>query len=145
MKRFDDWEPRLVAFVLGRMQAQFAYGVDDCALFAAGAVQAMTGVDLARGFRGYRTLASGRRRLAERGFADHVALAAAHFEEVPPAFAHRGDVAVVEGDGGHALGIVQGEVVYVLQPVGGVGLVPITSALRAFRVPFSPTTQGASE
>jgi hypothetical protein len=136
MKRHHDWEVRLVDYVVPLMGAGFAWGRLDCALFAAGAVQAMTGEDLAKGWRGYRTLAGGMRKLSEAGFEDHVALAASLLEEVPPSLAFRGDVAVVQGDPGLALGIVQGEAVYVMRPSGGIGLVPILSALRAFRVPF---------
>lgn len=136
IRRLDDWEPRLIGYVMPRMSDGFAWGRNDCALFAAGAVQAMTGVDLAHGYRGYRSLEGGLRRLKARGFEDHIALAASLLEEVPASLAHRGDVAVVQGDPGQALGIVQGEAVYVLRPYGGVGLVPVTEVLRAFRVPF---------
>lgn len=136
VRRFDDWEPRLVEYVVGQMQAPFLYGRLDCALFAAGAVLAMTGSDLADGYRGYRSLKGGQKRLVKQGFADHVELAASLLEEVPPALAHRGDVVVIEGEAGPALGILQGEVVYCLSLANGVVLVPRLNVLRAFRVPF---------
>lgn len=136
VNRLTDWEPRLVRFLVAQMQAPFAYGRVDCALFAAGAVQAMTGVDLAEGFRGYRSLKAGLKKLQEAGFSDHISLAASLLEECPPAFAHRGDVVVVEGEGGPALGICQGEVVYCMSLREGVVLVPRLNILRAFRVPF---------
>jgi len=136
MNRHQDWEVRLVEYVVPLMGADFQFGRLDCALFASGAVQAMTGADLARGYRGYRSMATGLRKLREAGHEDHIALAASLLEEVPVAMAHRGDIAVVEGDEGPALGVVQGEMIYVLRPSGGVGLVFLTDALRAFRVPF---------
>lgn len=133
MNRYPDWEVRLVDYLGQIARSPFAYGRNDCALFTAGAIRAMTGEDLARGYRGYRSLKAGHKLLRERGFDDHVALAASLLTEVPPSFAARGDVAVVDGDDGPALGVVQGEAVYVLRP-SGLGLILITKALRAFRV-----------
>lgn len=131
--RLDDWQARLIDYVGQQTREPFAYGRNDCALFTAGAVKAMTGQDPAVGLRGYRSLKAGEKKLSEKGFADHVAVAASMFEEVPPAMAQVGDIAVVPGDDGLALGIVQGEAVYLLRR-DGVGLVSILSAVRAFRV-----------
>ena len=44
-----------------------------------------------------------------------------------------GDLAVVEGDGGRALGIVQGTMIYVLRPEG-LGLLPIERAVELLGV-----------
>jgi len=129
MTRLPDWRQRLEVFIRAARAVPFAYGTMDCALFSAGAVQAMTGVDLARGHRGYRTLAEGLRGI--RG--SHVDMAASLFPEIPPMSAGPGDIAVVPGDPGLALGIVQGVHVYVMG-VSGLGLVPKESAVRAFRV-----------
>lgn len=132
MKR-DDWQARLTEYVVAVQRQAFEPGRMDCALFAAGAVHAMTGEDMAKGFRGYKTLAGGYRKLKAQGFADHVALAALRFKEVPPAFAQVGDVAAVPTDEGLALGIVQGEWIYVMRP-DGLGIVSLLDAARAFRV-----------
>jgi len=67
------------------------------------------------------------------GFADHVALAAALLPEMPSAYARTGDGAVVATEDGPALGLVQGEMIYVLGP-RGLSLVPRSRATRAFRV-----------
>lgn len=132
--RLPDWRQRLIDYVVATAAEPFAPGKHDCALAAANAVKAMTGRDFARGFRGYRTMAEGQRKLRAKGFADHIALAAEHFEEVAPSLAQVGDIAVVQGDDGLALGIVQGELIYVTAR-NGRALVPLTSAIRAFRVP----------
>lgn len=135
MMRLDDWRSRLTVYLQGRVSMRFKPGSNDCATFAAGAVEAMTGVDLGRDYRGYRTLSGGKRRLRESGYDDHIALAASLLEEVPVAFATEGDIAVVqEADGEPALGVVQGEMIYVLRPDEGWGFVPLLHALRAFRV-----------
>jgi len=137
MGRLTDWRSRLLSYLVAERAAPFEYGSHDCALFAAGAVAAMTGVDYAAPYRGhYRTLLGGLRALHRDGYEDHVALAAAHLEAVHPAYAAPGDLAAIPGgtDGLSALGVVQGAAVYVLMPDGGVGLVSRTTAAKAFRV-----------
>lgn len=133
VKRRHDWRARLQAYLASVARQPFEYGRHDCALFAAGAVDAMTGVDLARGFRGYRTQKGGIKKLRQRGFQDQFALLEAHLPEIHPAFAKVGDVAVVSSDEGPALGIVQGEWIHVLRPEG-IGNMPLLSAIRAFEV-----------
>jgi hypothetical protein len=131
------WQHRLTAYLSSVAALPFEAGKLDCALFTAGAVAAMTGVDHARGWRGkYRSLAKGRKVLEKAGFADHVALAASLYPEVAPIMAQEGDIAVVpaeDGEIGFALGIVQGPMIYVMGHTG-LTLVPLTSATRAFRV-----------
>lgn len=131
--RRGDWQARLTAYVVEVQRRPFEPGRLDCALFAAGAVEAMTCVDHAGGYRGYRTLTGGHKRLRASGYENHVALAASLFDEVPPSFAQAGDLAVVPSEDGPALGVVQGEHVYVMGP-DGLGLVSLMSAARAFRV-----------
>lgn len=135
VSRLPDWRPRLVAFLTAAQRAPFRPGQHDCALFAAGAVAAMTGQDYAAPYRGrYTTIRGGIRVLRADGFADHIALAAHHLPERPVAFARAGDLAVVPTEDGPALGVVQGAGIYVLSPAGGLSLVPLTAATRAFGV-----------
>lgn len=132
--RHPDWQARLVAYLHASAREPFKPGRHDCALFAAGAVLAMTGQDMAAGWRGrYTTLSGGLRVLRKAGHADHVALAASMFPEVPVAMAQPGDLAAVPTPDGLALGVVQGEAVYVIGP-GGLALVSLMTAQRAFRV-----------
>lgn len=131
--RLSDWQTRLTAYLAQTEKTAFRPGRHDCALFVAGAVAAMTGVDHARGWRGYRSLKSGQAKLAAAGYADHIALIASVLDECPPAFAQVGDLAVVDGDGGDAMGVVMGEVIAVLRPSGR-GYVPLMAAKRVFRV-----------
>lgn len=131
--RFDDWRPRLTAYLASVARKPFEMGQHDCALFAAGAVEAMTGEDIARGFRGYKTLESGIKKARKKGYEDHVAIFAARFEDGEIAFANVGDVAVVDADEGPALGIVQGEFIYTAGP-NGICLKPLRTATRIFKV-----------
>jgi hypothetical protein len=121
----------LIDYAAEAGQRQFRPGRHDCALFAAGWVKLATGRDLARGWRSsYRSLSKGQHMLEDAGYADHVALAAAHLPEVAPAFAQIGDIAVLETQ---AFGIVAGEMIYCLRPEG-LGLVPRGQMRRAFQL-----------
>lgn len=137
MIRAPDWEERLGDYLASRDGAVFAYGKIDCALFVAGAVKAMTGKDPARGFRGkYRSQASAVRAITQAGFESLSALMDAKFNNVPVAFAQRGDI-VMDQDG--SLGIVFGrDAIFVGQSDDTPGLVrqPLASWARAWRVPF---------
>lgn len=133
--RRADWRERLRSYVDDCRRRPLREGTHDCALFAAGAVHAMTGVDHAEGFRGaYASLAGGLRRVRKAGYIDHVDMVAALYPEIRPAIlAQVGDIAVVEGEGGPSLGIVGGPRVFVLRPAGLVTL-DLTTIQRAFRV-----------
>lgn len=134
MRRYPDWQERLTAYLASVAHRPLEPGVHDCALFAANAVLAMTGTDLAAAWRGrYRTLRGGQRVLRAAGYADHIALAASHFAEMPAAYARPGDLAVVDGPHGPALTVVQGRGVYVLTP-SGLGTLSLLTAKRAFKV-----------
>lgn len=135
--RLPDWRPRLAEFMGAITRQKFRPGQHDCALFAAGAVQAMTGHDLAAAWRGkYISLGAGRAMLQAKGFSDHLAVAASLFPEVSPAFAQVGDLAVLPSDAAGdpgALGVFQGSAVYVLTP-SGLSVVNRLNVERAFRV-----------
>jgi hypothetical protein len=135
MKRTTDWRARLMTYLARAHSAQFRPGQHDCALFASGAVAAMTGVDLATHWRGrYRTIRGGLRVLRAEGYANHIALADALFDSCPVAMAQVGDLAAVPGPDGLALGVVQGARIYVLRP-DGLATVDLLAAVRAWRVP----------
>lgn len=133
--RRSDWRARLVEYLGTQSRARFRPGTVDCGLFAAGAVEAMTGFDPAAPWRGkYRTLEAGFALVQADGFADHAAVFADLFDEIPPALAQIGDVVALPGDGGSvALGVVQGAGVYCLQPAG-MAVVSRLEILRAFSI-----------
>ena len=55
MQRYPDWPSRLERYLQAARGRPFSWGENDCALFACGAVAAMTGEDPASRFRaGYR-------------------------------------------------------------------------------------------
>lgn len=130
--RLPGWRPRLVAYLEAVRARPFAYGSHDCALFVAGAVEAMTGFDAAAGFRERYDSLKGGLKLLSKG--DHVALVGRLLEEITPAFAQVGDVAVIGEIGIPALGLFDGETILVLRDEG-LGRMPREAATQAFRVP----------
>lgn len=135
LNRLPDWRSRLTAYLVETAGNGFRYGSNDCALFAAGAVRAMTGEDPAAAWRGsYTTLEGGLKRLMKAGFENHIALVDSLLTEVPPAFAQVGDIVLVDAPDGPALGVVSGEAVACLAPQG-LGYLPREAALRAWTVP----------
>lgn len=134
MTRLPDWNARLSAYIDSVRRAPFEPGVLDCALFAAGAVEAMTGADIAAEWRGYRTLAEGVAKLRRAGFDNHVEALAATLPEIHPSQAALGDILAYAVDGplGWALGVCNGERAFAMMETG-LGTIETLQAKRAFR------------
>lgn len=130
--RLYNWETRLASYLARVSREGFAWGRHDCALFAAGGVEAVTGVDPAAAWRGrYGSLAEGLRLIREAGFHDHIDAAIQRHPPVPRGQVMLGDLAIVPTSLGEraALGIAQGEMVYVLSASRrSIGLVSIDRA-----------------
>ena len=126
--RLYNWESRLTAYITAVARDGFVYGRHDCALFAAGAVQAVTGTDPGADFRGrYRTMKGGLKAVRKAGFSDHVAVMRASCPSIIRSSVMAGDLAVIGEGVEAALGVVQGEIIYVLRE-SGLGLVPLDAA-----------------
>jgi hypothetical protein len=113
LTRYPDWQAKLSDFLIANAKRAFRYGEFDCCLFVADAVLVMTGVDLAREFRGlYASRAEARARMAlfcgepsvER-VAAKVALAHG-LERVSPREAARGDMVLVQRRRDFSLGLM---------------------------------------
>ncbi|WP_374797259.1 DUF6950 family protein [Paracoccus sp. p3-h83] len=126
--RVYNWEARLAAYVARVAREGFAWGQHDCALFAAGAVEAVTGIDPAADWRGrYSSFEGGVKLIRKAGFSDHIAAARAWFPKVSRAEVMPGDLAVIDTGAGSAVSVVQGEMLYVLTEAG-LGLIPAEQA-----------------
>ena len=96
-------------------------------------------LDPAAAWRGrYTTEIGGLRHLRRAGFRDHIAHAESLFSVIPANSALPGDLGIVENPDGPdrlrtALGIVQGERLYVLRPEG-LALLPVNFAVRILGV-----------
>lgn len=124
----------LRAYLAGQTGGRLRYGRHDCLIFVVGWVKRATGRDLLEG-HSYSSRREGQEILARHGLADHVDVVARGLPEIPVLRARAGDVAVLDGADGHALGIVApgGERIAAFTPEG-LTLAPLTVARRMFRV-----------
>lgn len=134
VKRFADWEARLGAYLEANAGVAFAYGAHDCALFSAGAVEAMTGVDLAAEFRGaYDSEFGAARVLASKGEGTLEATIDGLLSARPIGYARRGDLVW----NGESVGIcIGGDALFAGESEGVAGLVTVPRAAwqKAWRV-----------
>lgn len=141
--RKHDWELKLDALIVSRETEPFSRGGHDCALFACDCIEAITGTDPGKWFRGrYKTKRGAASALKKYGgtlaeVADSI-MADCGFVEVPPTKAQRGDMVLIEHDKSQALGIVDmsgANIVFADQGLEvGVARTPITNATKAWRV-----------
>lgn len=115
-----DWDQRFADWLAETTARKHRFSHHDCLMQPAGAIEAQTGRDLADGHRGrYRTARGAAAYLRGLGFDSAEALLDSILDPVPPAFAQRGDIALIqipEGPavpgvviGGEALFVVHGE------------------------------------
>lgn len=130
--RLSDWQQRLAVCVAARANLPFAWGSQDCALFAADCVLACTGEDIATDVRGrYKTDAGAARFIKRLG--GLAAIAAARLgPEVAPLMAQPGDVGLLENAGNPCLAVWTGAVWHA-PAEQGLTPFPIECATRAWR------------
>lgn len=122
--RLDDWENLLNDYITSNRDRKFRYGRFDCVIFSMGAVKAITGVDHTEGLK-WSNKSEAQAILDEKPLADRLAEI---FEEVPPMFARRGDVAMFDG----ACGVVVGR--YALFCGDQWRAIPLNELEKAYRV-----------
>jgi hypothetical protein len=136
MNRFPDWEARLRIYLESVRELAFEWSTHDCCTFSAGAVEAMTGVDAMAEFRGaYSDEEAAKRALRRIGKGTLAKTLDAKFEAVDPAFAHRGDLVLADGNLGISLGHISMHVGELGERQGLVKM-PRASWSRAWKVPF---------
>lgn len=137
MNRLPDWPARLHAFIDSIKRDRHTYGTLDCVVgFASGAVEALTGNDLAASTRGrYKTARGALGAMKRAGHANTGDLLASYFPEIHVSQASLGDLAAIpdESPFGYAIGLVNGERLLVMRE-DGLGSVDLFSAKRAYRV-----------
>jgi hypothetical protein len=142
LERLPDWQSRLSAFVVANSARRFEYGAFDCGLFVAGAIEAMTGVDVAGELRGkYRRRGEAFRAIADLCGRPTMAAAAEFFAarwgccEIPVGLAQRGDAVQLKRNRAAALGIVAMHGTEILTPYrDGLLRLPLEHATRAWRI-----------
>lgn len=105
--RFPDWEKRLREFIESRRHTSYALGSNDCCLFVADAIHAMTGEDLAADLRGYTDGETAQEIIDSHG--GMINLVSTFLGDPQgPLVARRGDVVCVKTAAGEAVGICVG-------------------------------------
>ena len=106
--KLQDWQVRFEAFIKARRALPFAWGSNDCAIFAADCVQAITGQDPApAGLRSHATEKQAARSLERHGGLVGIATAALG-EPVPISQACVGDVVLCKSGKRDMLAICNG-------------------------------------
>ena len=130
--RVPDWTEKLFAFVEARRSLPFAWGTNDCVMFAADCAIELTGVDPMTAYRGKYNDAAGAARVlrAADGFVVGVGKL---LPAIAVAEAQRGDWVLVRNDGRPGIAVVIDD--RCVGP-GAVGLsfVPVSEATDAWRV-----------
>jgi hypothetical protein len=137
--RLPLWESKLSDWQQAAARRSFSWGSADCCLTVCDGLQAITGIDPARAFRGKYTTKTGAygalKRFAGGGLAATAEkiTAGLGWPEIPVLMARRGDVGLVNTDEGEALAICIGAR-WATQGAAGLVYLSIKSGLRAWRV-----------
>lgn len=108
-KKLPDYRSRLQNYLTGKNGLPFRFGKNDCFTFAGGAIEAVTGEDVYSQYVGkYRTGGGAARLLTENGFDTQADFYKQFGDDVHPAFAQYGDIAILDHAGGQSLGVVFG-------------------------------------
>lgn len=137
MIRLDDWDERLAGVLERHAALPGAWGVSDCWIMAADAIEAMTGAPFMPKLRGYDSEKAGYRLFARHRFKTVLEAFQSVLEPVAPLQAMRGDIAIVSGPNGPSCGVVTmaGIAVKTIYESGAmIRHLPITDACAAFRV-----------
>lgn len=131
--RLIDWQLRFSDFIVKRRAMPFAWGRNDCCLFAADAVFAMTGNDFGGDALGAYTDAKGALRMTEERGGLRAIASEALGEPVPALRAAVGDVVLLVNDGRELLGICNGTNAIGPGP-DGLAVLGMETALAAWKV-----------
>ena len=132
--RLPDWHRRLTEYLVQRASTPFCWGQNDCACFASGAVEAMTGVDPMAKLRGsYSTKRGAAGAIRRAGFDDLASAVAARFAVCSRVEARPGDLAMIETADGPACAVVQGVSLFVMSQTG-LAIVPRSDAISFHKV-----------
>ena len=133
MNKLHDWQVRFEAFIASRNAKPFTWGTNDCAIFAAECVHALTGCDVALpALRKHKTELQAARLLRRHGGVAGITTAALG-QPVPANTAQVGDVVLTQSGGRDMLAICNGDTC--VAP-GAVGLVfiPMATASVCWRL-----------
>ena len=133
LTRHADWRLCLDVLVRDRAIDPFAWGTNDCALFAADCVRAITGVDVAAHLRCYKDARGAKVML--QAYGGLMALATQLLgSPVGVRNATPGDVVLVRMAKREALGVMFDEDTLIGPGADGITVAPLSDALCAWRI-----------
>lgn len=127
--RRPNWPELLHAYIESRRFMPFEWGHNDCGLFAADAIIAITGTDLAADLRGYKSGRGAASRIAKAGGMRGLA---GSLIEKKHGFASRGDLVLVELDARETFGVVAGNGFWCGPGENGLVFRPMSEVVTAF-------------
>jgi hypothetical protein len=131
--RRDNWPDLLAAYIEERRNAPFAWGSNDCCLFAADWVELCTGKDYAETWRGSYSSGLGAVRILDEAGGVEALVDALRLHRVAPQQARRGDIVAQQAGGGITLGICIGPTTVFVAKTGLV-FMPISNIETAWRI-----------
>jgi len=137
LQRRHDWREHFERAIDEIHATPFEWGIHDCGPSLAGRlVEALTGEDMCAEYRGtYHDALSAARVIRDAGFSSLGEMVASILPQAHPSEGRIGDIAAIEVEGpiGHALGVVNGERIYVLTE-SRIGTVDLLEAKMIFKV-----------
>jgi hypothetical protein len=135
--RKQNWHNGLFELIRSRRDAPFEWGKNDCTLFAADCVEAITGVDLAADYRDKYSSEVGAYKLLKKEFEGDIGRAVERFlgEGIPPLRARRGDIVLIDSGRPLSPALAMCEGRYVVAPgPHGLAFQELSKALKAWRI-----------
>lgn len=132
MKRFKDWDVRLMEFAEANKGRPFVWGETNCAALAGGCIDAMTGTELFKLQADLDLDAEKARELSEQRFTRSTFLAAG-LEEMALESTHlisRGDILLAYSEGWECSHIVLGRYVLTSDPERGVFIARLSDVVK---------------
>jgi hypothetical protein len=134
LERAVDWPQRLSEKMLQAQPLAHEWGSNDCVIFCADCVEAMTGLDPIEDVRGRWTSKIGAARVIKSaGFESLGEMAADRLNEIPVSECKRGDVVLCDGEAGEFLAIVIAHYCVAPGPYG-LAQIPLSQAQKGFAV-----------
>lgn len=126
LMRYEDWPERLDRFIEEHSKSPFEYGINDCCLFGAKAIETIVDIKIVEEVNKLHKGKNSRKNLANLVAKT---LKTYNFKEIPPLAAQRGDIVLFETELGTTVGI----------SVGGKITAPGESGLEFFPLDVAKT------
>lgn len=118
IQRYSDWDIRMFEFFKHRRNIPYNPGKNDCALLCADHIMAITGIDLAREWRGMYGSEEEYNKILEAAGGLDALVTSVLGESVPRLLARRGDILLAKFKNNDSLGVCLGSTIAFLTKEG---------------------------